>query len=102
MRSSIRPVLIATLFTIGASIGALLIAWIAVTAIGEASHWDDFSKRFETALALCRALIYGALLIGWLANRNRHQSLVPRRLMGRTALTGFASILLVELNRFQG
>lgn len=102
MRSPFRSVLITTVTTIGASVGAVLIAWISVTALGEASSWYGFSKRFETALTLCRALLYSTLIMGWFASRTRQQNVARRRLRDRTALTGVASILLVELNRIHG
>lgn len=102
MRSSLRSLLLAVLITIGACVSAIFIAWIVLSTVGDAIRWSEFFRRFEIGLTIGRALFYSALFTGWWANRKRQQQPARRQLLDRTGLAGFASILLVELNRIQG
>lgn len=62
MRSPLRSLLLAVLITIGASVSAILIAWIVLSTVGDAIRWSEFSRRFEIGLTIGRALLYSALL----------------------------------------
>lgn len=102
MRSPLRSLLLAVLITMGACVSAIFIAWIVLSTVGDAIRWSEFSRRFGIAMTIGRALLYSALFTGWWANRKRQQHPARRRLLDRTGLAGFVSILLIELNRIQG
>ena len=95
MRSSLARVLM----ILGAMLGMLLTAWMALHLSVTHLNWLDPARATAPYFACWRALLYTLMFAGWAAALRRRPSPADQQRLKRLGLIGFSSIILLELSR---
>ncbi len=96
---SVRFTLARVLLVLGAMLGILLIAWMALHLSVTQLKWLEPARASAPYFACWRALLYTLIFAGWAAALRRRPSPADQQRLKRLGLIGFSSIILVELSR---
>ena len=96
---SVRSTLALVLMMLGAMLGILLIAWMALHLSVTQFNWLEPARGTTPYFACWRALLYTLILAGWAAALRRRPTPADQQRLKRLGLIGFSSIILVELSR---
>ncbi|AUZ58470.1 hypothetical protein PRJ_1864 [Pseudomonas sp. XWY-1] len=96
---SVRFTLARVLLVLGAMLGILLIAWMALHLSVTQLNWLESARVSAPYFACWRALLYTLLFASWAAALRRRPMPADQQRVRRMGLIGFSSIILVELSR---
>ncbi|WP_409265129.1 hypothetical protein [Pseudomonas sp. KCJK8521] len=96
---SVKSTLARVLMILGAMLGLLLIAWMALHLSVTQFNWLEPARGTTPYLACWRALLYTLIFAGWAAALRRRPTPADQQRLRRLGLIGFSSIILVELSR---
>lgn len=96
---SVKSTLARVLMILGAMLGMLLIAWMALHLSVTQFNWLEPAPATAPYLACWRALLYTLIFAGWAAALRRRPTPADQQRLKRLGLIGFSSIILVELSR---
>ena len=96
---SVRFTLARVLLVLGAMLGILLIAWMALHLSVTQLKWLEPARASAPYFACWRALLYTLIFAGWAAALRRRPTPADQQRLKRLGLIGFSSIILVELSR---
>lgn len=96
---SVRSTLTRVLMVLGAMLGMLLIAWMALHLSATQLDWVQTARSSTPYFACWRALLYTLIFAGWAAALRRRPTPADQQRLKRLGLIGFSSIILVELSR---
>ncbi|POA87696.1 hypothetical protein C1882_05115 [Pseudomonas sp. FW305-E2] len=96
---SVRSTLARVLMILGAMLGILLIAWMALHLSVTQFNWLEPARGTTPYFACWRALLYTLFIAGWAAALRRRPTPADQQRLKRLGLIGFSSIILVELSR---
>ncbi|AZL69450.1 MULTISPECIES: hypothetical protein [Pseudomonas] len=96
---SVRFTLARVLLMLGAMLGILLIAWMALHLSVTQLKWLEPARASAPYFACWRALLYTLIFAGWAAALRRRPTPADQQRLKRLGLIGFSSIILVELSR---
>lgn len=96
---SVRFTLARVLLVLGAMLGILMIAWMALHLSVTQLNWLEPARATAPYFACWRALLYTLVFAGWAAALRRRPKPADQQRVKRLGLIGFSSIILVELSR---
>ncbi|HDS0918356.1 TPA: hypothetical protein QEM85_000236 [Pseudomonas putida] len=96
---SVRFTLARVLLVLGALLGMLLIAGMALHLSVTQLNWLEPARATAPYFACWRALLYTLMFAGWAAALRRRPTPADQQRLKRLGLIGFSSIILVELSR---
>ncbi|WP_425930349.1 hypothetical protein [Pseudomonas sp. NyZ201] len=96
---SVRSTLARVLMILGAMLGMLLIAWMALHLSVTQLNWLEPARGTTAYFACWRTLLYTLIIAGWAAALRRRPTPADQQRLKRLGLIGFSSIILVELSR---
>ena len=96
---SVRPTLARVLKVLGAMLGMLLIAWMALHLSVTQLNWLEPARATAPYFACWRALFYTLMFAGWAPALHSRPTPADQQRVKRLGLIGFSSIILVELSR---
>jgi hypothetical protein len=96
---SVRSTLGRVLMMLGAMLGMLLIAWMALHLSVTQLYWLEPARGTAHYFACWRALLYTLIFAGWAATLRRRPTPADQQRLTRLGLIGFSSIILFELSR---
>ncbi|MFJ4453254.1 hypothetical protein ACIP1G_05090 [Pseudomonas sp. NPDC089392] len=96
---SVRSTLARVLMILGALLGMLLIAWMALHLSVAQLDWLEPARATTPYFAGWRALLYTLMFVGWAAALRMRPTPADQQRLKRLGLIGFSSIILVELSR---
>ncbi|WP_430303373.1 hypothetical protein [Pseudomonas sp. DC418] len=96
---SVRSTLARVLMILGAMLGMLMIAWMALYLSVAQLNWLESVRGTTPYFACGRALLYTLIVAGWAAALRRRPTPADQQRLKRLGLIGFSSIILVELSR---
>ncbi len=96
---SVRFTLGRVLLVLGAMLGMLLMAWMALHLSATQLDWVQTARSSTPYFACWRALLYTLMFAGWAAALRRRPKPEDEQRLKRLGLIGFSSIILVELSR---
>lgn len=96
---SVKYTLARVLLILGAVLGMLLIAWMALHLSATQLSWLQPARASTPYFACWRALLYTLMLAGWAASSRRRPNPADQQRLKHLGLIGFSSIILVELSR---
>ncbi|WP_409287307.1 hypothetical protein [Pseudomonas guariconensis] len=96
---SVRFTLARVLLVLGAMLGMLLIAWMALHLSVTQLNWLEHARGTTPYFACWRALLYTLIFAGWAAALRRRPTPADQQRLKRLGLIGFSPIILVELSR---
>jgi hypothetical protein len=96
---SVRFTLARVLLVLGAMLGMLLIAWMALHLSVTQLNWLEPARGTTPYFACWRALLYTLIFAGWAVALRRRPTPADQQRLKRLGLIGFSSIILVELSR---
>ncbi|MGK0159246.1 hypothetical protein [Pseudomonas mosselii] len=96
---SMRSTLARVLMILGAMLGMLLTAWMALHLPVTQLNWFEPARATAPYFACWRALLYTLMFAGWAAALRRRPTPADQQRLKCLGLIGFSSIILVELSR---
>ncbi|WP_282361599.1 hypothetical protein [Pseudomonas sp. PS01300] len=96
---SMRSTLARVLLILGAMLGMLLTAWMALHLSVTQLNWLEPARATAPYFACWRALLYTLMFAGWAAALRRRPTPADQQRLKCLGLIGFSSIILVELSR---
>lgn len=96
---SMRSTLARVLMILGAMLGMLLTAWMALHLSVTQLNWLDPVRATAPYFVCWRALLYTLMFAGWAAALRRRPTPADQQRLKCLGLIGFSSIILVELSR---
>lgn len=96
---SMKSTLARVLMILGAMLGMLLIAWMALHLSVTQFNWLEPARGKTPYFACWRALLYTLIFAGWAAALRRRPTPADQQRLKRLGLIGVSSIILVELSR---
>ncbi|MFK0033772.1 hypothetical protein [Pseudomonas monteilii] len=96
---SVRSTIARVLKVVGAMLGMLLIAWMALHLSVTQLNWLEPARATAPYFTCWRALLYNLMFAGWAAALRRRPKPSDQQRVKRLGLIGFSSIILVELSR---
>ena len=96
---SVRSTLTRLLLVLGAMLGMLLIAWMALHLSVTQLNWLEPARATTPYFACSRGLLYTLIFAGWAAALRMQPTPADQQRLKRLGLIGFSSIILVELSR---
>ncbi|MBK5008885.1 hypothetical protein IAE33_000745 [Pseudomonas sp. S60] len=96
---SVKSTLARVLMILGAMLGILLMAWMALHLSMTQLDWLEPARGTTPYFACWRALLYTLIFAGWAAALRRRPKPEDEQRLKRLGLIGFSSIILVELSR---
>ncbi|WP_085663840.1 MULTISPECIES: hypothetical protein [unclassified Pseudomonas] len=96
---SVKSTLARVLMILGAMLGMLLMAWMALHLSVAQLNWLEPARGTTPYFVCWRALLYTLIFTGWAAALRRRPTPADQQRLKRLGLIGFSSIILVELSR---